>query len=1016
MMGATLGLSPVVRGALRRIPEDVNLGSKKLMQQHFKARNDALKGDDYDARKIGSPTLGKLAEAAEKTAAGVGRRTRETGALAFTGAELTAAVLPAMTEATIISMSPGSDTLATLGGVATSVFDPLKITRAAGSATVRGVGAGVRDIRDKGLSQSFRGAFGAAEAIQNRRERAAFDYFVRAFEKATPVGPDGQPVDITPQEQIQNFLEDLRASMAADPDLANVLSPGQLTEHPIVLLSEKTFAQGRPDLNEQQKRAAREASKQITELVLGLRAIGSKDALQRASMLERTIFSEQLQGLLDRYIVKAAGAGDRVLAARGPTNVPAASEASEIVFGSAERALREAREFEDGLYKRVDGRIPINPTPIFRALLELQNPARPGGQVLGTGDVLPEQMKRYLRDFGFDVDRLEKPPAFGFDAENVIKDMAEAVEEEGFQAQTSLSNVLAFRRYLQRAVRQAQTATEPINKAIFGPLDAATLDALGVGNDLTFANTQSQNLRTAIDYSRQLNDVFLRSFAGDLTRKRRGLRESVMPEAALDKLFTGGATRQQANIDEAKKAFDFIDATTGQPFRGTVNSAVDFYIRNNFADLLAEPGKELRARIAPETAATPEIIAESLADNINVRIDPNKLRRFLQTNTPILRALDDEFGLIGDLQNVERAQVALESAFSQASQRAATNARQNRLAGFLNSESAQDVLRDVLYSKTPDKSLRSIVQGLRKATKNGQEQIAQLNDGLFASLIDATLTRSGKNAEVFRFGDAFNFLFNTGDVGLQGFGRGAPSIMQLMQKNGVVTPDQARKLREFLSRGRNLEEVADRGIEALIDVPENDAMKDLVARVAGAQGVGFVMQRLGFTPTIQTTGAGAKFIKNQFADLPNVAIRDILIDVTRPGQASVLAEFLDKGLKNVTPQGLSRVYDYIGRAVIGSPSYLLSAPTRAMTQDRQEPEIVTPQMQNRALIENFIDNQNRRQPAPPPQPPVAAPAPAAAATPPTLDRQRFAALYPNDPVSALIEVQGIGALPQAPRV
>ena len=226
--------------------------------------------------------------------------------------------------------------------------------------------------------------------------------------------------------------------------------------------------------------------------------------------------------------------------------------------------------------------------------------------------------------------------------------------------------------------------------------------------------------------------------------------------------------------------------------------------------------------------------------------------------------------------------------------------------------------------------------------------------------------------------------------------------MQLMQKNGVVTPDQARKLREFLSRGRNLEEVADRGIEALIDVPENDAMKDLVARVAGAQGVGFVMQRLGFTPTIQTTGAGAKFIKNQFADLPNVAIRDILIDVTRPGQASVLAEFLDKGLKNVTPQGLSRVYDYIGRAVIGSPSYLLSAPTRAMTQDRQEP-IITPT------------------PAPPPQASIAPPQPPALAVPvtattPSVDRQRFAALYPNDPVSALIEVQGIGALPQAPRV
>ena len=1016
VMGATLGLSPVARGALRRIPEEVDLpgkiSSKKLLENHFKARNDALKGDDFDPRTISGsvPASVKISEAVEKTVAGLGRRTRETSALGFTGAELGAAVLPAMTEGLIISMSPGSDTLATLSGVAASVIDPLKITRAAGSATMQGVGAGVRDIRDKGLVQSAKGAFGAAEAVQNRRERAAFDYFVRAFEKATPVGPDGQPLDVTPQEQIQSFLEDLRASMAADPDLADVLTPGQLTEHPIVLLSEKTFAQGRPDLNEQQKRAARDASKQITELVLGLRAIGTRGALQAASELERGIFSEQLQGLLDRYIVKAAGAGDRIINARGPDSLNGAMEASEVVSSSAERALREAREFEDRLYEKVDGRIPINVTPIFRALLELQDPSAPGGQVLGTGDVLPTQLRKYLSDFGFPFERLDAPPAFGFSPEQTAKELQEMIQLEGTNTQTSLSNVLAFRRYLQREVRQAQTAAEPINKAIFGPLDAATLDALGVGNDLGFVNTQSQKLRTALDYSRQLNNVFLRSFAGDLTRKRRGLRESIMPEAALDKLFTGGATRQQVNIDEVKKAFDFVDATTGQPFRGTVNSAVDFYIRNNFGDLLAEPARPLGAKIAPETALSPEIAAESLAaDGTNVRIDPNKLRRFLQTNTPVLRALDDEFGLIGDLQNVERAQVALESAFSQASQRAATNARQNRLGEFLKTESAQDALQQVLFSKTPAKNLEGIVNRLRKVTRGGDMQMSEINEGLYSSLIDVALSRSTRDVDgtkVFRFGDAFNFLFNTGETGLKGFDRGAPSIMQLMQRNGVVNPEQARKLREFLSRGRNLEDVADRGIEALIDVPENDAMKDLVLRIAGAQGVGFVMQRLGFTPTIQTTGAGAKFIKNQFADLPNVAIRDILIDVTRPGQASVLADFLDKGLKNMTPRGLSRVYDYVGRAVIGSPSYLLSAPTRAVTEDRQEP-VITPAP--------------APTPAPPPQAPVAPPQPPALQQPsasaaPSLDRQRYAALYPNDPVSALIDVQGIGALPQAPRV
>jgi hypothetical protein len=54
-------------------------------------------------------------------------------------------------------------------------------------------------------------------------------------------------------------------------------------------------------------------------------------------------------------------------------------------------------------------------------------------------------------------------------------------------------------------------------------------------------------------------------------------------------------------------------------------------------------------------------------------------------------------------------------------------------------------------------------------------------------------------------------------------------------------------------------------------------------------------------------------------------------------------------------------------------------------------------------------------PAPAPAPPIAPPA-QAALTPPSTDRQRYAALYPNDPISALIDVQGIGALPQAPRV
>ena len=143
--------------------------------------------------------------------------------------------------------------------------------------------------------------------------------------------------------------------------------------------------------------------------------------------------------------------------------------------------------------------------------------------------------------------------------------------------------------------------------------------------------------------------------------------------------------------------------------------------------------------------------------------------------------------------------------------------------------------------------------------------------------------------------------------------------------------------------------------------------------------------------------------------------KDLLIDVSKPGAASVLRDALREGA--TTDQqisGLTKFAAKVAGSLFGAPTYYLSLGLRSELEQQQEQPSPVPPPAPAA-------------PAASVSPPIAGPAPAAmtpqtppatarppAAPDPTI-RQRYAALYPNDPVSSLIEQQGIAGLPQAPR-
>ena len=1013
VIGGTAAYIYPTRKLLQKIPtdpKDINLGSKMLMRNHLRNRNSRLSKGEVDLEKIPkTPKFVKGLETFEKVIAGAGASARQRGPLRFASSEVGGALMPAFAEGVIVDTFPGNETLATLGGLTAAVFDPFKKAKDLAVAGVEQAGI-AKDIKEKGFVGSLKTGFGVPRQIkdipkklQEKREDRALAYLLQTLQDAG--------------EDPQVFVAELRDKINADPQLAEVLTPGQLMDHPVILLAEKTFAKGRNDLTQAQKNAALDGAKQITDIIQTLKATDNIDALRIAGQLEREAFETQLIGFLDKALYRAAQAADRVIERGGPNNVKAEKEASQLVNDAAEQALTEARKFEEKLYEKVDATMLIDTSPILQMFEKLKDPASPGGAVLGSPEKLPEQTQGFLRTFGYRFP--DEPPvdiAVPMDSDVPLE---MAVPKEIVNTAT-LSDVLAFRRYIQRQLRAAETG-EAINKAIFGPLDQAALDAMGVSGPIEDMTPNSKNLREAYNFSKKLHDVFLRSYTGDLTRSKRNLTDLILPEEALGKVFRQSLEKQTTNLEALREGFQFVDEITGGKFQGTLNSAVDSFLRQAFRKQMQEDKSvPFQVEYRPGTLEDLPLVKRSFdpdspdTEEVNVRLNKNQLQRLIYENSQALEIINDDLGLLGDLKNIDRAQVALETAFAKASNRAKTNNKQILLSQFLQSENAASVLSRILSSKKPNQSVRSLAAQINKSPVASKD----LKDGLYATLLDDAISNNSfTNKEgdlVIQFEKMYDYLFDTKKAGLQGFGADSSPIMNLFLKNKLIEKDQFDKLQEFMVRGRNLDRARQEGIDALIQVPENDAMKDLVSRMAGAQGIAILMRNMGLTPTIQTTGAGAQFIKNQFSELPTVALRDILVDVTQPGKASVLADFLERTVKKDQVGKLNPIYRYIGRTLLGSPSYVAASPFRLT---REEDDIVQPppvMPQQAAPAINQSPRPSFQNIQPPAQP--AAPPPQTQAAPPNPQlRQRYAAMYPNDPISGLIEQQamqtGIGTLP-----
>ena len=1117
VLGSVASFAPTTQLSLRAIPEAVDFGSKKLLKQHNEEKNKILdKAGEIFVEEGGVPRNIRRREFLERVVARVGEEARgkqlasgtkgqkavqEAKNFANFGLkELAATAIPAAAEGFSEAFYPGDDTTRTIAGIAASfVPSPTLIAADAVAATTGRVG---EDVREKGFKESAKNLFGFRDKGDRARRQKAAEIIVRGYETAQRRADEaaGRPVR---ENTALAFADELDRLIADDPQFAALLSPGQITNDPFILLMEASTRRGNQALTAEQKEFGVKSREHLRQLIDTMRIAGGDELLQEAGRLEQEALETGITQLLDDKLTAAAEAADKLKLVRSDTDTvdKIRTEQGVLLRDAADQAIEESKEIRRKLYDAVDKTVTVSTAPILDSYrqLRVENLLTEAGELKGdliadlrnyglrtdtglqgilneassrkktlnsrlntvgatfqrTAENNPEAFNR----FDLLVDTLPGPRKRGYETrlDRVIDGFSRKIDDpdaEGSELSQSVrANILKLARQakevesIRRNLADLDAEIGTINLGEFvadepelkpigellafrskvrdmlrdadrGIKDGPTIPQLTILNrgatnaiqqrieDGTLDGIVSDNLK-ALDlaerYARAHQDVFRRTFIGQLGREKPVGADLIAPEEALKKLFS---TRPIQNVEETLAAFNFrgLDGAPidlGDAKRATASGAIDAFLRTE----LLQKAKPVTVQNPLQPESTP-LTALTLSDQ--------DVQRFLDQRSEVIRALDPDGELIADLQNAATAKIALESALAQSSERAKTHAKEVNLSKFLGASNAETVIQRVLESDTPDVDLKSLARRINTAQVNDAQK-EDFKEALFSTVVGAALKRSLKTVngqKVIDFNTMSDILFDTTnkrlDVGLDKFPNQGPSLMKILEQNGGVPTEQASELKVFLERGKKLEDALATGADDFLQAQENQAVKDFIARFAGAQGIAEVTRMIGMSPTIQTTGAGAQALRHQFVNLPNIIAKDILIDASRPGKkgAETLRDLMRAG---ASPQEQNRIFVRIAKNLLASPTYLGSVTVRGAEAALTEQPSLDPVPSEEPVA--------MQAPLPPPmQQPMpqqmAAPPPQGAPNP--QQRQQFAALFPNDPLSGLIQQQGIASLPQSP--
>ena len=566
---------------------------------------------------------------------------------------------------------------------------------------------------------------------------------------------------------------------------------------------------------------------------------------------------------------------------------------------------------------------------------------------------------------------------------------AEAAEQASELPEITVGDLTAFRSEMLSMARDSRAAGNYRDSNFYGQMAEAALDDLGLASGTIGPKTENQlSLQAAHNFSRSLNDVFTRAFSGEVLGKSKTGAAKLPPELVFDTVMRGSANATNLKLLQIQDAARFMADNAGEDFAdsaaarlGTVRGAQETMLRGQ---------------------------ASNFYNPATDRVNMNGLTAWMRQNDEALTMFP---ALKDDLTNSVTAQKLLSDAKKEDSLFRKGLDNQLALSAFLgNAETPAAGVGTLIGS--PGNRPKNPAANLNAAAKAAAQTSPEVVAGLRDAILDHAYVFAGGADDKMSFKAYRDYLFKP-------LARGQQSVMGIMRQQGLFSDAEATRINTILREATFIEDAivsGDRGNYKLKDVPS--AIYDLAIRVGGL-GVGAQISKLtGRTQGLVEASAGIQFARNKFQHMPNTYFNDLLQEAARNPEMMEL--LIDKGLNAKSGNKSIRLNRQLNSALINAGL----TPTEEQIQDAQFnlaiPNVVSAAdaAPAAAEIEQYLQSIN-----PPPQaapatlpnaappampgaqPSVQAPRPAAGAA---STRANYATMFPNDPVSGLINAQQQG--------
>lgn len=862
--------------------------------------------------------------------------------VATLGAETVTGIGAGTAGAFAVAYDPSNELLRGGAEIAGGIFNPLRFMYTAGR-------------NSQNVLASVMGRFSEAG-----REYKAAKYLQGIIDRA---GED-------PQELVRLLLAELPTGVP-EP------TAGQKTGSLALNVVERTLAKQNPAFGSQLGPQGMQTFDALTRLTDNLRLIGDAEALTAAARIESAMFEALLR---NRMTVAEQNAAQSIVRI-SPRNMQPTEEVGRIISEEVSSALSDARAYQTALWRQAEleavniapGSQGLSDAVITPRLVKGENSSR--GMMEAMTSVSPEYLRampgastarRIANRFGitpetmrvYDEGKLSMPY---LQTEQVPANYVTGVRD------VSVSEMIKARSDLLKLAR-VHANSDPNAARIYSEM------AESIHADLDLLDFPAYD--RARTYSRELNDFFSRTFAGDATATRRTGAMAIPPEVLVQRSFGSYTDVTFARMDQAMAAVSGLNTRYQRLLSELGPDHPQVIELRPFAERAADGAISMRDAqqqwllLGAEKALKPTLDQNG---NVVTRLNKDALDKFIVDNRPYLA----NAGLLDDLQNASTAEATLRqvieanSAFNKG---VADQAAFHRVLGNRNINPTQTVV-DVIGSDNPIQQMRRLVN---LARNGGQDSV----DGLKSIVYDYAFAAAGGNNS-FSPTAYYEALFEP----IRGI-RGKPSIINMMESSGLISADEVSNIDRILRPMRTIEESLHTGqhiAEALASPksPIEELAVSYLGSKIGALGAGSAQ-------SLVLAGRGASIARDMLLNKPSMLIQDVLMTAAKdPRKMATL-------LTQITPQNQQEIARRLASqfGITGYTSGLVGGVINPAVYEPVEQPV-------RGAYDSPYDRMYTQPPAPPtrgnpsvPTPPPQSSAPTGA--PSSNSREMLQQLFPFD--------------------